>query len=214
MLQNDLLDAVSSLDETRSMCIAKALLNQGCSLEEIMQILGEGVRIVGDKFAAGEFFIGDLIVSGMLYRSIIGLFSGSVSVPVGKPLGRIVCGVGEDDIHDIGKDIIVSLLRAEGFEVIDLGVDVKPCRFVYAVETYKPDLLVMSGLMNCTLQCMKTVVQMLEERGLRDKVAIIVGGNAVNKDTLQYIHADAVSIAPVDALTFCKEIVMEDKREP
>ncbi|MDO4275592.1 MAG: cobalamin-dependent protein [Eubacteriales bacterium] len=213
MLQNDLLDAVSSLDEARSMSIAKALLNQGCSLEEIMKILGEGVRIVGDKFAAGEFFIGDLIVSGMLYRSIISLFSGSVSAPVGKPLGRIVCGVGEDDIHDIGKDIIVSLLRAEGFEVIDLGVDVKPCRFVYAVETYKPDLLVMSGLMNCTLQCMKTVVQMLTERGLRDQVAIIVGGNAVNKDTLQYIQADAVSIAPVDALTYCKQIVMEEKTQ-
>lgn len=213
MLQNDLLDAVSSLDETRSISIAKTLLDQGCSIEEIMQILGEGVRIVGDKFATGEFFIGDLIVSGMLYRSIISLFSGSVSATVGKPLGRIVCGVGEDDIHDIGKDIIVSLLRAEGFEVIDLGVDVKPCRFLYAVETYRPDVLVMSGLMNCTLQCMKTVVQMLQERGLRNKVAVVVGGNAVTKDTLSYIQADAISIAPVDALTYCKQIVTEDKTE-
>lgn len=213
MLQNDLLDAVSSLDEARSISIAKTLLSQGCTVEEIMEILGEGVRIVGEKFAAGEFFIADLIVSGMLYRSIINLFAGSVLVPVQKPLGRIVCGVGEDDIHDIGKDIIVSLLRAEGFEVIDLGVDVKPCRFVYAVETYKPDVLVMSGLMNCTLQCMKTVVQMLKERGLRDQVAVVVGGNAVSEDMLQYIEADAISIAPVDALTYCKQFVMEDKTE-
>lgn len=211
MLQDDLLEAVSSLDETRSITISKDLLNQGCTIEEIMKILGEGVRIVGDKFAAGEFFIGDLIVSGMLYCSIINLFSNSVPTPTGKPLGRIVCGVGEDDIHDIGKDIIVNLLRAEGFEVIDLGVDVNASRFVYAVETYKPDVLVMSGLMNCTLQCMKTVVDMLTERNLRNSVAVLVGGNAVNKESLQYIQADAISVVPVDALTYCKQIVMGDK---
>ena len=210
MLQNDLVEAVAALDENRCLAAAKALLAQGCSTQEIMKLLNEGVKLVGNKFAEGEFFIGDLIVSGMLYRSVISLFSTPVATCDGHVLGRVVIGVAQDDIHDIGKDIVVSFLRAEGFEVIDLGVDVRPERFVYAVETYTPDVLLMSGLMNCTLECMRRVTQMLKERGLRERVAVLVGGSVVDEFTKEYVHADAATKDPVVTLQFCEKVAVKD----
>ena len=205
MLQEEFVEAVGALDEARCMSLAKELLAQGYDTHSMIALLNEGVKRVGSSFAAGEFFIGDLIVSGMLYRSIIGLCSSPASISDGHVQGRLVIGVGQDDIHDIGKDIVVSFLRAEGFEVIDLGVDVKPERFVHAVETYKPDVLLMSGLMSCTLGCMQRVVELLEKRGLRDRVAVLVGGSIVDEFTKDYVGADIATRDPAVTLQFCKE---------
>lgn len=205
MLQEEFVEAVGALDESRCMSLAKELLAQGYGTHEMIELLNEGVKRVGSSFASGEFFIGDLIVSGMLYRSIMSLFSTPATLPAGHVQGRIVIGVAQDDIHDIGKDIVVSFLRAEGFEVIDLGVDVKPERFVHAVETYAPDVLLMSGLMSCTLTCMQRVVEQLEKRGLRKRVAVLVGGSIVDEFTKDYVGADAATQDPVVTLQFCKE---------
>ncbi|MBD5161920.1 MAG: cobalamin-binding protein [Oscillibacter sp.] len=205
MKQEELIEAIASLNEVRSLEITRELLDQGCTTQEILSLLNEGVKRVGDSFASGEFFIGDLIVSGMLYRSVIDLFPAKNRNM--QVLGRIVIGVAQDDIHDIGKDIIVTMLRAEGFDVIDLGVDVKPERFVHAVETYRPDVLLMSGLMGYTVNCMRRVVDMLVECGMRRDVAILVGGSVVSDSTLEYVGADAVSKDPLLTLEFCKNAV-------
>ncbi len=205
MRQEDLIEAVAALNETQSLEIARALLDEGCSTQEILRLLNEGVKRVGDLFETGEFFIGDLIVSGMLYRAVVNLFpskTGNIQV-----LGRIVIGVAQDDIHDIGKDIIVTMLRVEGFDVIDLGVDVKPERFVHAVETYHPDILLMSGLMGYTVDCMRQAVNILNERGLRNDVAVLVGGSAITDSTKEYVGADAACKDPVETLQFCKDVV-------
>lgn len=208
MLQDEFIEAVGSLDEARSIAIANEFLAHGYTTRSIIDLLNEGVKRVGDKFAAGEFFIGDLIVSGMLYRSIISLFSTS-AVPSGHVLGRVVIGVAQDDIHDIGKDIVVSVLRAEGFDVIDLGVDVEPARFVRAVETYAPDILLMSGLMSCTLDYMRQVVEQLEEKGLRERVAVMAGGSIVDEYTRSYVGADAATKDLSVTIKFCKEHTAE-----
>lgn len=205
MLEKEFIEAVGALDDNRCMAIANEFLAQGYSAQTVINLLNEGVKEVGSKFATGEFFIGDLIVSGMLYRSIISLFSSPAAAPAGHVKGRIVIGVAQDDIHDIGKDIVVSVLRAEGFEVIDLGVDVEPERFIHAVETYAPDILLMSGLMSCTLDYMRQVVQMLQQRGLRNQVAVLVGGSIVDEYTKDYVGADAATKDPSITLQFCKE---------
>lgn len=205
MRQEDLIEAVAALNETQSLEIAQALLDEGCPTQDILHLLNEGVKRVGDLFEAGEFFIGDLIVSGMLYRSVVNLFpskGGNIQV-----LGRIVIGVAQDDIHDIGKDIVVTMLRAEGFDVIDLGVDVKPERFVHAVETYHPDILLMSGLMGYTVDCMRQTVRLLAGRGLRENVSVLVGGSAITESTKEYVGADAAFKDPMETLQFCKQAV-------
>lgn len=215
MLQDEMIEAVVALDEERCIRIAKELLVKGYSNQEIASLLNEGVKKIGAAFAEGDLFLGDLIVSGMLYRSVMDLCppsnSGSRSI---LPFGRVVIGVAEDDIHDIGKDIIVSQLRAEGFEVIDLGVDVKSGRFIHAVETYRPDVLLICGMMNFTEPHMKETIRILAEKGLRDSVAVMVGGGVVSSNTLPYTGADAATQDPIETLHFCIDTVTGKKAGP
>ena len=125
------------------------------------------------------------------------------------PVGRVVIGVVEGDIHDIGKDIIVSLLRAEHFEVIDLGVDVKPDRFAYAVQTYRPDVLLMSGVLTLAQESMKKTMDLLRKEELRSQVAILIGGMCAGEYQRQWIGADGWAYDPMETVNFCKRVVEE-----
>lgn len=207
MLQDELIEAITTLDESRCISVTEALVAAGASAEDIFPLISQGVVQVGNKFASGEFFIGDLIISGMLVRTIISLLPSKSRAGASTQLGRVVIGVAEGDIHDIGKDIVISILRVEGFEVIDLGVDVRASRFVYAVENYKPDILLISGLMNCTLECMHSVIAQLEQLGLRERIAIAVGGGAVRSTTAALVGADAAYSDPIDTLQFCIDVI-------
>ena len=129
-----LVDAMTELDEDLVMDYVQKMIQQGVSISAIQMCMNIGVTNVGKKFENGEYFIADLIVSGMIYRDALRLLSPMMSTNRLMPIGRVVIGVVEGDIHDIGKDIVVSLLRAEHFEVIDLGVDVKPERFLYGSD--------------------------------------------------------------------------------
>mgnify|MGYP006074763453 FL=1 len=211
MLQDDMIEAVVALDEERCIEIAKKLLDQGCGSMEIARLLNIGVEKIGTAFAEGELFLGDLIVSGMLYRSVMDLCPPPGNNKGFIPLGRVVIGVAQDDIHDLGKDIVVSQLRAEGFEVIDLGVDVKTSRFIHAVENYKPQVLLICGMMSFTQHYMKETIDELTARGLRDKVAVMVGGNVVSDNILNYTGAVAATKEPMETLDFCMNAVMNRK---
>ena len=207
MMKEELVEAIATLDEARCVSLTEALVKQGCTSDDIFPIINQGLELVGQKFSVGEFFIADLIVSGMLVRTIISLLPTQPYPAVPSRLGRVIIGVAAGDIHDIGKDIVVSILRVQGFEVIDLGVDVKASRFIYAVESYKPRILLISGLLNCTLSCMTEVIQGLKDRGLRDGVAILVGGGVVGNQTARRVGADAAASDPMDTLKFCLEVV-------
>ena len=210
MMKKELAEAIASLDEARCVSLTEALVEQGCTSDDLFPAINEGLVQVGDKFAKGEFFIADLIVSGMLVRTIISRLPTKPYPSVTNRLGRVVIGVAAGDIHDIGKDIVVSILRVQGFEVIDLGVDVKASRFVYAVESYKPRILLISGLLNCTIPCMLETIQGLEERGLRKSVSILVGGGVVGEQTAKRVGADAAASDPMDTLKFCLETVAKE----
>ncbi|MEM4952310.1 MAG: cobalamin-dependent protein, partial [Ignisphaera sp.] len=106
-------------------------------------------------------------------------------------VGRLLIGTVEGDIHDIGKNIVVTMAEAAGFEVIDLGVDVPPQKFVEAIKQYSPDIVGMSGLLTLAIESMKKTVDAIKEAGLREKVKIIIGGGRVDQYACQYIEADA-----------------------
>ena len=211
MLQDELVEAIAALDENRCISLTEALVREGCGAEDLFPVISKGVVQVGDKFSAGEFFIGDLIVSGMLIRTIISLIPPKAPPSVNNSLGRIIIGVAAGDIHDIGKDIVVSMLRIQGFEVIDLGVDVKAGRFIYAVENYKPDILLISGLLNCTIKCMHDVIQELTARGLRAGLSILVGGGAVGEHTAKHVGSDAAASDPMDTIQFCLKAAAKER---
>ena len=204
-----LVDAMTELNEEQVMSCVQAMIDNGDTSNSIQMALNVGVTNVGKRFEKGDYFIADLIVSGMIYRDALRLLMPVMVNSRTMPIGRIVIGVVEGDIHDIGKDIVVSLLRAEHFEVIDLGVDVKPERFAYAIRTYRPDVLLMSGVLTLAQESMKKTMDLLQKEELRNQVAILIGGMCAGEYQRQWIGADGWAYDPMETVSFCKRVVGE-----
>lgn len=204
-----LVEAMTELNEEQVMACVQAMIDEGVSVNAIQMGLNVGVTNVGKRFENGDYFIADLIVSGMIYRDALRLLMPIMSGNRTMPIGRIVIGVVEGDIHDIGKDIVVSLLRAEHFEVIDLGVDVKPERFAYAIRTYRPDVLLMSGVLTLARESMKKTMDLLQKEELRSQVAILIGGLCASQWHSQWMGADGWAYDPMETVAFCKQAVEE-----
>lgn len=207
-----LLNAMEELNEELVRSTVLSMKEEGQSASQILQLLNKGVTRVGERFAAGDYFIADLIVASMIYRNTLSLFTNAVPGAADPGRGRIVIGVAEDDIHDIGKDIIVSMLRAEGFEVFDLGIDVKPSRFVHAVRMLAPDLLLLSGMLSSTMKPIADTMDLLREEGLRDGVAVLIGGQCATAAFAELVGADGWAYESSATIEFCNR-VMEKKHE-
>ncbi len=190
--------------------LVREALDSGCDVNDVIEnSLRRAMKIVGDKFEKGEFFLPELVMAGDLFKEVMD----EVLMPViekeskGARVGRVVIGTVKGDLHDIGKNLVATMLRVNGFEVIDLGVDVPPERFVEAVEKYNPDILGMSALLTTTMLEMKNVIDALKSAGLRDKVKVIVGGAAVDEKYAEEIGADAYAENAVEAVRKCLELV-------
>lgn len=208
--QEALVNAMTELNDEGVMDCIQKLIDSGVSVNAIQMSLNTGVTNVGKRFETGEYFIADLIVSGMIYRDALRLLMPVMGGSRIMPIGRVVIGVVEGDIHDIGKDIVVSLLRSEHFEVIDLGVDVKPERFAYAIRTYRPDVLLMSGVLTLARESMKKTTDLLSQENLRSQVAILIGGLCAGEFQRAWVGADGWAYDPMETVAFCKR-VMEGK---
>lgn len=206
-LDKTLTDAMADLNEELVVDTVREMISSGHTHEQIQQALNTGITEVGIRFEQGEYFIADLIVSGMIYRSALmeqePLRPGAASLPRGK----VVIGVVAGDIHDIGKDIIVSLLRAERFDVVDLGIDVKAERFVHAVRNYEPDILLLSGVLSTAQDSMAKTVALLEAEGVRSQVKLLLGGLCSNQYLMQTLGADGWAYDSKETVRFCKEVM-------
>lgn len=204
-----LIEAMTELNEDQVMECIRTMMEKEHTYNDIQMYLNTGVNNVGKRFENGEYFIADLIVSGMIYRDALTMLMPMIRGGSNMPIGRIVIGVVEGDIHDIGKDIIVSLLRAERFEVIDLGIDVKPERFAYALCTYRPDVLLMSGVLSFAKESMAKTMELLEKEGLRSQVPILIGGLCASEHQMKLIGADGWAYDTAETVNFCKRMVKE-----
>ena len=206
-LNQTLIDAMADLNEDLVVATVREMIAAGHSYEQIQHALNTGITEVGTRFEQGEYFIADLIVSGMIYRSALVEQEPLRPEAAPRPRGKVVIGVVAGDIHDIGKDIIVSLLRAERFDVVDLGIDVKPERFVYAVRNYEPDILLLSGVLSTAQDSMAKTVALLEQEGLRDQVKLLIGGLCTNQYLMQAVAADGWAHDSKETVLFCKEVM-------
>lgn len=207
MQLQELAYAMEDLDDDRVNALIHALLTANADRLLIQDALNDGIYQVGKRFENGEYFLADLIVSGVIYQEALALFTDPAREPEGDCLGTVVIGVGENDIHDIGKNIICSTLKAAGFHVIDLGVDLKPEIFADAVARYNPDILAMSGVMGSTLESMAATVALLTANHLRSRVSIVIGGHCITAGNPQLVGADFVATTPMETVTFCKSVV-------
>ena len=173
-LSQTLITAMADLNEDLVVETVRNMIAAGQSSEQIQYDLNTGIAAVGTRFEQGEYFIADLIVSGMIYRSALLEQEPLRPESAPRPRGKVIIGVVAGDIHDIGKDIIVSLLRAERFDVVDLGIDVKPERFIHAVRNYEPDILLLSGVLSTAQDSMaKTVGCQWQGCQSRDRQAVL-----------------------------------------
>lgn len=183
---------VELLDEENSINLAKEALNRGIDPISLLDIMNEGMKMVGKLYDRRDYYIADLIMAGLIFRQILELeemtdfFRGTHN----KKTGKVVIGTVHGDIHDIGKDIFKYMLGAYGFDVIDLGVDVERELFVKNVVKHNPDIVALSGVLTSTVDEMKEVVNSLIEAHLRDNVKIIIGANHLTQDAFRFIGAD------------------------
>jgi methylmalonyl-CoA mutase cobalamin-binding domain/chain len=188
-----LLQAVVELEEDKTYSLVKQLLDEKTNPQEIIEILRKGVEVVGDKFSSKEYFLTELVMAGEIFQQSAQLIEPALKADIGKEnkKGIIVVGTVKGDVHDIGKNIFVTLLKSAGFEVHDLGVDIPPQIFVDKVKETNADIVGYSGLLTIALETMKESTEALKSAGLRDKIRIIIGGLPVDELWMKEAGADA-----------------------
>jgi len=171
--------------------------------------LTPGLYLVGEKFDAGEFFLPDMMLAaeamGAAVNYLEPYLSGGDRGEV--KAGRVVIGTVRGDLHSIGKDIVSMMLKAAGFQVFDLGVDVPSERFVDEIATKQADLLGISALMTTTIQEQKKIIELLKEKGLRDRIRIIVGGAPLSEEWAAKIGADAYAADAIAGVKKARELL-------
>ncbi len=202
-----IVDAILDLDEATALSVAEELLKSGNDPVQILEMCREGMSKVGEKFEAGEFFLSEMIMAAEIFNQVMEMIRPQLMKTITEKKGKIVIGTVEGDVHDIGKNIIIALLEAEGFEVIDLGVDVPSDRFVSAIKEHKPDIVGMSSLLTVALESTKETVKAIEAAGLRDKVKIIVGGGRIDPQAAEYIKPDAYTDNAALGVRLCKQLM-------
>jgi trimethylamine corrinoid protein len=203
-------EAIVAGDAEAAAGLARRALEDGLDLQEVIdQGYIAGIRRVGLLWESGDYFLPELITSAACMKAAMAVLKPALeaSAAAGLSRGRIVIGTIEGDIHDIGKNLVASMLAANGFDVIDLGSDVKPDRFIDAAVEARADVIGLSALLTTTMLGQRRVVKRLRERGLRDRFKVLVGGAPVNRAWAADIGADAYGENALAAVALAGELV-------
>lgn len=201
-----LVEAFVDMREADVLRISTELLEGGTEPLSILEDCRKALEIIGQRFEEGQAFIPELIMSGEMMDQVTALVKPQIEATAPKErLGKVLMGTVEGDIHDIGKDVVVFMLDANGFEVIDLGIDVTPETFVAKIGETKPDVVGLSGLLTLAFTSMKETVDAIREAGLRDSVKIMIGGAPVDEHVQEYAGADAWGKDAMEAVALAKQ---------
>ena len=198
-------DSVVDLDTegTQRACV-EALESGIAPYKVVSEGLGRGMKIVGEKYEAGEYFLSELVMAAEVMKDGMKILEPHLKAGDVKLIGRVAIGTVKGDLHDIGKNLVATLLEAAGFEVTDLGVDVPAEKFISAIREHEPEILAMSTLLTTTMSGMGVVIRETERTGLRRKVKIIIGGAPITPEYAKKIGADAAAKDAVEAVKICK----------
>jgi 5-methyltetrahydrofolate--homocysteine methyltransferase len=188
--------------------LTEKALDQGFSPEMILQkSLIAAMDVVGWRFRQNEIFIPDVLMSSRAMHA--GLYALKPHLVDSQEIfnARVVIGTVAGDLHDIGKNYVAMMLQGAGYQVINIGIDVPPEEFVAAVEEHQPEILGMSALLTTTMQEMQGTMELLVEKGLRDKVKVIVGGAPITREFAQAVGADGYAPDAVSAVELVKKLL-------
>jgi len=207
-MSEDLVKALSNLQEKDVLRIVQERLNNSEEPLSILEDSKTAMEIVGKRFAGGEYFIPDLIFSAEIMKAITDIVKPKLMrLGVTQHIGKFVIGTVAGDIHDIGKNIVTFMLEVNGFEVYDLGIDVPVQKFVEKIKEVTPQVVGLSGFLTLAYDSMRDTVKAIEAAGLRDRVKIIIGGGQIDENVRKYTNADAYGEDAISAVSFAKECV-------
>jgi methylmalonyl-CoA mutase cobalamin-binding domain/chain len=206
-LTETLTSALVEMREDDVLVAVRAAKEAGAAPADIIAALQAGMKIIGDKYESEEFFLSELIMSAEIFKRALEELGLDKSAADTGTRGTVVLGTVHTDIHDIGKNIVASVLSANGFKVVDLGVDVPVQQFVDAARDSDARVVGLSCLLTTAFPAMQQTVAAFAAAGLRDKVTIMIGGGPVSDDLAQQLGADAAGASAQDAVVLAGKAV-------
>ncbi|MBP7332069.1 MAG: Methionine synthase [Firmicutes bacterium ADurb.Bin373] len=206
---NGLIKAIANLEEETTLRLVREKVESGETPLEIVEQCRKGVEIVGKRYSEEIYYLSDLIMSEEIFRGVMEILEPYFPKNTAQKEFKLIMGTIEGDIHDLGKNIVINLLRSVGFEVLDLGVDVQPGDFVECVRETGASVIGISVLLTFSINSVKKVIKLLGEAGLRDKVTVVIGGYPINERIREYTGADYYETDAVKAVELFKRIIME-----
>ncbi len=204
-MSEKLVTLLADMEEDQALALTKELLEGGTDPVSILDDCRQAMEIVGKRFEQNEYFIPELILAGEMLKSVSAEVKPYLKQSVdSKKAGKVLLGTVQGDIHDIGKDIVHFMLDVNNFDVLDLGVDVSPQKFVEEIKSFQPDVVALSGFLTLSYTSMKDTVEAIQAAGLRDQVKIMIGGGAVDEQICTYAAADAFGKDAMAAVALAK----------
>lgn len=208
MLIDELKQAVEEGNKPQAEALTRQSLDAGQDAGQLIKdALIPAMGIVGEKFKRGEYFVPEILIAAKAVRACLEILRPRLVPGSFQTVGRVVLGTVRGDLHDIGKNLVKIMLEGAGFEVIDLGVDVAPEKFVEAVREHRPQVVGMSALLTTTMMAMPEIIKALNSAAVRDQVKVIIGGAPVTEAFAREIAADGYGADAYSAVDLAKRLV-------
>jgi methanogenic corrinoid protein MtbC1 len=207
-MSKKLVNAIADMREEEALKLVREMVEGGSEPMAILDAARKAVDIIGQRYEEGTYFLPELILAGEMLTQITDIVKPELAkLPEVKRLGKVVMGTVAGDIHDIGKNIVSFMLDVNGFDVLDLGVDVSTQKFVEAIQEFQPQVVGLSGFLALAFDAMKETVEAIKTAGLRDGVKIMIGGGQVSDEVRKYTGADAYGKDAMAGVSLAKEWV-------
>ena len=212
-MSEELSTALVELKRDEAVEIVRSKIDGGEDPLRILEECRRGMTIVGDRFQKGEYFLAELILSAEIFKGAVAILEPYLaSASKSEPLGKVVLATMKGDIHDLGKNILATLLKSQGFEVHDLGVDVAPSLVVDKVRETGPDFVGFSVLITTAFESMKQAAAMLREAGLRERLKLMIGGGVTTPAVRDYVGADFQTTDATEGVAYCIDVMTGERR--
>jgi len=207
-MSQQLVEAIADMREEEALKLVREMVESDSDPIAILDTTREAMDLVGKRFEEGTYFLPELMLDGEMMNQITEIIKPKLAeLPDRERHGKVLIGTVEGDIHDIGKNIVSFMLDVNGFEVLDLGVDVPPQKFVEATQEFLPQIVALSGFLTLSFDSMKNTVAAIKSAGLRDKVKIMIGGGQINEEVKEYAGVDGYGKDAVAGISLAKKWV-------
>jgi methanogenic corrinoid protein MtbC1 len=205
-MSQKLIDAITEMREDDALKITDELIKRGTNPLEVLEACRKAMEVIGQRYEQGVYFLPELILAGEMLTQISDRVKpGLAKLPEIKRHGKVLIGTVAGDIHDIGKNIVTFMLNANGFDVLDLGVDVSAAKFTEAIRNFQPQVVGLSGFLTLAFDAMQELVTVIEKAGLRNQIKIMIGGGQIDEQVRKHTGADAYGKDAMAAVKLARE---------